>query len=129
MVAVNKMDRLGFDRDAFEAIVAAYRALAERLGAGAFTAIPVSALDGDNVGHGERAHALVRGADVAFVAGERARREIDALRCAEAPLRFPVQLALRGYDARGGGARGYAGRVSERLGAGRRQGAGPARRR
>jgi len=110
-VAVNKMDRLGFDRDAFEAIVAAYRALAERLGAGAFTAIPVSALDGDNV--------VTASARLPWYAGptllswlESAPSEIDALRRAEAPFRFPVQLALRGFDAEGGGARGYAGRVA-----------------
>ncbi len=110
-VAVNKMDRLGFDRDAFEAIVAAYRELAERLGAGAFTAIPVSALDGDNV--------VTASARLPWYAGptllswlESAPSEIDALRRAEAPFRFPVQLALRGYDAEGGGARGYAGRVA-----------------
>jgi len=110
-VAVNKMDRLGFDRDAFEAIVAAYRALAERLGAGVFTAIPVSALDGDNV--------VTASARLPWYAGptllswlESAPSEIDALRRAEAPFRFPVQLALRGYAAEGGGARGYAGRVA-----------------
>jgi len=113
-VAVNKMDRLGFDRDAFDAIVAAYRELALRLGAGAFTAIPVSALDGDNV--------VTASPRLAWYAGptllswlESAPSEIDALRGAEAPFRFPVQLALRGYDVEGGeggGARGYAGRVA-----------------
>ena len=110
-VAVNKMDRLGFDRDAFEAIVAAYRALAERLGAGVFTAIPVSALDGDNV--------VTASARLPWYAGptllswlESAPSEIDALRRAEAPFRFPVQLALRGYGTGGGSARGYAGRVA-----------------
>ena len=110
-VAVNKMDRLGFDRDAFEAIVAAYRALAERLGAGVFTAIPVSALDGDNV--------VTASARLPWYAGptllswlESAPSEIDALHRAEAPFRFPVQLALRGYGTGGGSARGYAGRVA-----------------
>jgi sulfate adenylyltransferase subunit 1 len=110
-VAINKMDRIGFEREAFEAIVAAYRALADRLGAGAFTAIPVSALDGDNV--------VSESARLPWYAGptllswlESAPSEIDALRRAEAPFRFPVQLALRGYDAADAGARGYAGRVA-----------------
>jgi sulfate adenylyltransferase subunit 1 len=110
-VAVNKMDRLGFDRAAFETIVAAYRELAARLGAGAFTAIPVSALDGDNI--------VSSSARLPWYAGptllswlESVPSEIDALRGADAPFRFPVQLALRGFDVEGGGARGYAGRVA-----------------
>ena len=110
-VAVNKMDRLDFDRAAFETIVAAYRALAERLGAGPFTAIPVSALEGDNVVSASPRLPWYAGPTLlAWL--ESAPSEIDALRAAEAPFRFPVQLALRGYDAEGGGARGYAGRVA-----------------
>ncbi|MCE9659212.1 MAG: 50S ribosome-binding GTPase [Burkholderiales bacterium] len=111
VVAVNKMDRLGFDRDAFEAIVAAYRALAGRLGAGAFSAIPVSALDGDNVVTASDRMSWYAGPTLlAWLEG--APSEIDALRGADAPFRFPVQLALRGYDVSDGSARGYAGRVA-----------------
>ena len=104
---------------AFEAIVAAYRALAERLDAGPFTAIPVSALEGDNVVSASPRLPWYAGPTLlAWL--ESAPSEIDALRAAETPFRFPVQIALRGYDAEGGGARGYAGRVvsgSVRVGA------------
>jgi len=44
VLLVNKMDSVGYDRAVFERIVADYAALAET-----FTAIPVSALAGDNV--------------------------------------------------------------------------------
>jgi bifunctional enzyme CysN/CysC len=44
VLLVNKMDQAGYDRSVFERIVADYEALGE-----AFTAIPVSALAGDNV--------------------------------------------------------------------------------
>ncbi|HEY0130688.1 MAG TPA: adenylyl-sulfate kinase [Allosphingosinicella sp.] len=44
VLLVNKMDSVGFDRGAFDRIVADYAALGE-----SFTAIPVSALSGDNV--------------------------------------------------------------------------------
>ncbi|HEX8481532.1 MAG TPA: adenylyl-sulfate kinase [Allosphingosinicella sp.] len=44
VLLVNKMDCVGFDRSAFDRIVADYAALGE-----AFTAIPVSARGGDNV--------------------------------------------------------------------------------
>ena len=49
VVAVNKMDLVEFSQARFDAIVADYRAFAERIGIAEFTAIPVSALRGDNV--------------------------------------------------------------------------------
>jgi bifunctional enzyme CysN/CysC len=49
VLAVNKMDLVGWDAARFEAITAEWRALAEGLGLRTTTAIPVSALDGDNV--------------------------------------------------------------------------------
>ncbi|MCM2335539.1 MAG: sulfate adenylyltransferase subunit CysN [Pseudomonas sp.] len=48
-LAVNKMDLVGLDRDVYEAIVAEYRALATQLGIADVTAVPLSALDGDNL--------------------------------------------------------------------------------
>ena len=48
LLAVNKMDLIGFDQTRFEAIVADYRAFADRIGLEA-TAIPVSGLNGDNI--------------------------------------------------------------------------------
>jgi sulfate adenylyltransferase subunit 1 len=49
IVAVNKMDRLGFDESVFNAIRAAYLDLAERLALPTPAFVPVSALEGDNV--------------------------------------------------------------------------------
>ncbi|WP_265571415.1 sulfate adenylyltransferase subunit CysN [Sphingomicrobium nitratireducens] len=49
VLAVNKMDLVDFDRDAFLSIVADYRAFAERLGIEDWQAIPVSGLGGDNI--------------------------------------------------------------------------------
>lgn len=49
VLAVNKMDLVDFDENVFEAIVAEYRALTEKLGIEDVTCIPLSALDGDNV--------------------------------------------------------------------------------
>ncbi len=48
-VAVNKMDAFDFDPARFEAIVDAFGLLARRLQLTTFTAIPLSALQGDNV--------------------------------------------------------------------------------
>src|SRR5690606_32941726 len=49
VLAVNKMDLVDYDQAVFEAIEDAYRGFAAPLGFEAITAIPVSALEGDNV--------------------------------------------------------------------------------
>ena len=49
VLAVNKMDLVGYDQAVFEAIVQGYRALAAQLGIGQVQAIPLSALEGDNL--------------------------------------------------------------------------------
>jgi bifunctional enzyme CysN/CysC len=48
-LAINKMDLVGFDEAVFDRIVAEYREFADQIGIKAFTAIPMSALKGDNI--------------------------------------------------------------------------------
>ena len=49
VLAVNKMDLVDYDRGAFDAITADYRAFAEQVGIEDWVAIPVSGLGGDNI--------------------------------------------------------------------------------
>ena len=49
VLAVNKMDLVGYEEEVFESIVADYQAFAESLSFRSITAIPLSALQGDNV--------------------------------------------------------------------------------
>ncbi len=49
VVAVNKMDLVGFSQERFETIRSAYLAFASELGIRDISVIPISALDGDNV--------------------------------------------------------------------------------
>ncbi|UNK58203.1 sulfate adenylyltransferase subunit CysN [Pseudoxanthomonas daejeonensis] len=49
VLAVNKMDLVGYDRGVFEDIVEGYRALAAQLGIAHVQAIPLSALEGENL--------------------------------------------------------------------------------
>ena len=49
VLAVNKMDLVGFDQKVFDDIVADYRQLTDHLGIKDVTCFPLSALDGDNV--------------------------------------------------------------------------------
>jgi sulfate adenylyltransferase large subunit len=98
--AVNKMDRVGYSRDAFEAVRADIVELADRLGTTHPHVLPVSALHGDGV--------VVRGAGLAWYEGPTLIELLEALevrRDAESlPVRFPVQLVIRS-----GGVRSYTG--------------------
>ena len=49
VLAVNKMDLVDYDQATFDAIVADYTGFANGIGISAFTAIPISALKGDNI--------------------------------------------------------------------------------
>ncbi|MFC3816867.1 sulfate adenylyltransferase subunit CysN [Lysobacter sp. GCM10012299] len=49
LLAVNKMDLVGFDAAVFDEIVAGYLELADQLGIGNVQAVPLSALQGDNL--------------------------------------------------------------------------------
>ncbi len=49
VLAVNKMDLVGWDRKVFDDIVAEYSEFADKIGLAEFTAIPMSALDGQNI--------------------------------------------------------------------------------
>ena len=98
VLAVNKMDLVGYDRGVFDAIVAEYRALAASLGIGTVTAIPVAALHGDNLLAGSDRTPWYRGPSL-----------LDALEAApipepgsSAPMRLPVQWVNRpNQDFRG----------------------------
>jgi bifunctional enzyme CysN/CysC len=49
VLAVNKMDLVGYDQARFDEIVADYRAFAESIGVKQFTALPISGYMGDNI--------------------------------------------------------------------------------
>ncbi|WP_067109879.1 sulfate adenylyltransferase subunit CysN [Sphingopyxis granuli] len=49
VLAVNKMDLVGYDKAVFDRIALAYRAFASEIGITNFTAIPISGFKGDNI--------------------------------------------------------------------------------
>lgn len=49
VLAVNKMDLVGYSEDTFKQIVADYTEFASSIGIDSFTAIPISGLEGDNI--------------------------------------------------------------------------------
>ena len=59
VAAVNKMDLVGFSQEVFDRISAEFREFADQLGIRNVYAVPVSALEGDNVVRPQQAHAVV----------------------------------------------------------------------
>ncbi|HEY0436592.1 MAG TPA: adenylyl-sulfate kinase, partial [Phenylobacterium sp.] len=97
-LAINKMDLVGFDQARFDEIVADYRAFAEQIGLTVFTAIPMSALRGDNI--------TEPSANLAWYSGPPLLRWLEDLPVEddlrEAPFRMPVQWVNRpNLDFRG----------------------------
>ncbi len=92
VLAVNKMDLVGYDRSIYDAIVAEYRAFANSIGIDAFVPIPVSGLAGDNIT--TRSSATPWYSGPALMAHlETVEIDIDAAQ--RRPFRMPVQWVNR----------------------------------
>ncbi|GAA0869138.1 sulfate adenylyltransferase subunit CysN [Brevundimonas basaltis] len=103
LLAVNKMDLIGWSQAVFDEIAADYRALAGDLGLTEVAAIPVSGLGGDNV--------ATRSTAMPWYDGPTLLQWLESIDLAEAdpgPFRMPVQWVNR-PDA---DFRGYAGRIA-----------------
>lgn len=98
VVAVNKMDLVQYDAGVFDAITADYQALAARLGIESVMAIPVSAVNGDNIVESSAAMPWYRGPSLLQYL-ETVPVESQP---SEAPFRMPVQWVNRPHlDFRG----------------------------
>ncbi|TKS53448.1 adenylyl-sulfate kinase [Luteimonas yindakuii] len=96
LLAVNKMDRVGYAQPVFEAIASSFRAHAGKLGIADVVAIPVAAAVGDNVTARSPAIDWYHGPSVLeHLEGVQVDAPDPAL-----PLRLPLQSVLR--DADGG---------------------------
>jgi bifunctional enzyme CysN/CysC len=105
VLAVNKMDLVDFDEGAFDAITAEYRSFATSIGIGAWLAVPVSGLTGDNV--------VGRSAAMRWYDGPSLLEHLDAVPLdatadAAKPFRMPVQWVNRPNDE----FRGFAGQLA-----------------
>ena len=102
VLAVNKMDLVGYDPATYQAILDEYRALAAGFGIAGVAGLPVSALLGDNVGQ--------RSARMPWHAGPSLLEALESAEAAAAPatdFRLPVQWVSRPDQS----FRGYAGTV------------------
>jgi sulfate adenylyltransferase subunit 1 len=104
VVAVNKMDLVGWSEAAFAAIVVEFRAFAARTGIGDVAFVPMSALDGDMiVERGDRLDWYDGPTLLAILERAELPRTLAA-----APFRFPVQYVARPTAT---AARAYLGRI------------------
>jgi sulfate adenylyltransferase subunit 1 len=107
IVAVNKMDLVNYDRTVYDRIVAEYTRFANTLGLTDITAIPLSALAGDNV--------VEQGDNMPWYEGPTLIELLEGLSVYDethaAPFRFPVQLVARHNGHEANDFRGYMGRV------------------
>ncbi|MPZ30062.1 MAG: adenylyl-sulfate kinase [Rhodospirillales bacterium] len=101
VLAVNKMDLVGYREDCFTAIVSGYAAMAKPLGLSDVTAIPVCALLGDNV--------IRPSAAMPWYRGPTLLDHLETVSSAPAQDR-PFRLAVQWIN-RDSGFRGYAGTV------------------
>jgi sulfate adenylyltransferase subunit 1 len=103
VAAVNKMDLVAFSQEVFDRISAEFRDFADQLGIRNVYAVPVSALEGDNV--------VRRSKRMPWFEGPALLEHLELLPAGadatSGPLRFPVQYVIR-PDA---SFRGFAGQI------------------
>jgi sulfate adenylyltransferase subunit 1 len=107
IVAVNKMDLVGFDQGVYEAIRDELSAFCAKQGIDHLIPIPISALNGDMV--------TTRGEQMPWYTGKTLLETLEDLEVGkhldDAPFRFPVQLVNRPQTPEFPDYRGFMGRV------------------
>ncbi|GAA1739626.1 sulfate adenylyltransferase subunit 1 [Luedemannella helvata] len=103
VLAVNKMDLVGYDEATFAAIAADFAALAADLGLADVTSIPVAAIDGDNVA---RPSAVMD-----WYAGPTVLDVLESVPVGAEPLDTPMRLPVQ-YVIDADGQRSYAGQLA-----------------
>ena len=103
VLAVNKMDLVGYDESVFHALTAEFAAFTARLDLQDVTAIPISALRGDNV--------VDRSATMPWYEGPSLLEHLEQVEVTDETglFRLPVQYAIRAQDE---DYRGYAGQIA-----------------
>jgi bifunctional enzyme CysN/CysC len=108
VLCVNKMDLVDYDEAVFEQVKDEFRAFAAKLDIGDLTAIPVSALKGDNV--------VTRSENMPWYKGSSLLHHLEEVHIASdrnlIDVRLPVQLVIRPKSDLFHDYRGYAGTIA-----------------
>ncbi|WP_445519235.1 sulfate adenylyltransferase subunit 1 [Streptomyces sp. NEAU-174] len=108
VLAVNKMDLVDYAEPVFAAIAEEFTTYAASLGVPEITAIPISALAGDNV--------VTASANMDWYGGPTVLEHLETVPVgtdpSQDPARFPVQYVIRPQTAEHPDYRGYAGQIA-----------------
>ncbi|ADB37739.1 sulfate adenylyltransferase subunit 1 [Spirosoma linguale] len=108
VVAINKMDLVGYSQDVFSDICIHYAELAQKLNVKHVTYIPMSALNGDNV--------VDRSESMPWYEGQTLLEHLETVEIADdinlTQARFPVQYVIRPQTPELHDYRGYAGKIT-----------------
>ncbi|MEU9981591.1 GTP-binding protein [Streptomyces sp. NPDC050856] len=108
VLAVNKMDLVEYAEPVFAAIAEEFTTYASELGVPEITAIPISALAGDNV--------VEPSANMVWYGGPTVLEHLETVPVShdltDCPARFPVQYVIRPQTAEHPDYRGYAGQIA-----------------
>ncbi|MBP8537745.1 sulfate adenylyltransferase subunit 1 [Streptomyces sp. MK37H] len=108
VLAVNKMDLVDYAEPVFAAIAEEFTTYAASLGVPEITAIPISALAGDNV--------VTASANMDWYGGPTVLEHLESVPVgtdpSQDPARFPVQYVIRPQTAEHPDYRGYAGQIA-----------------
>ena len=113
VVAINKMDLVGYSQDVFSDICIHYAELAKKLNVSQVTYIPISALNGDNV--------VDKSTTMTWYDGPTLLEHLETVAINDDatgetedhhPARFPVQYVIRPQTAELHDYRGYAGKIT-----------------
>ena len=104
VLAINKMDLVGYSRATFELILADYRAFAAGIGLTDITAIPVCAVDGDNV--------ISHGPNMPWYRGPTLIEHLESVEVHAAGGGAALRLAVQWVNRPNADFRGFAGQIA-----------------
>jgi bifunctional enzyme CysN/CysC len=105
VLAVNKMDLVGYSAAAFEEIVSQYREFAGRLGLADITPLPLSAVHGDNV--------ITRSSNMPWYAGPTLLGHLETVEVDAALAGRPFRLPVQWVNRPNAEFRGFAGLIAD----------------
>jgi bifunctional enzyme CysN/CysC len=103
VLAINKMDLVAYDQARFDAIDREYRVFAERIELTDITAIPISAVYGDNV--------IEPGANMPWYRGPTLLHHLETTELEDASATLPFRMPVQWVNRPTLDFRGYAGRI------------------
>jgi bifunctional enzyme CysN/CysC len=103
VLAINKMDLVGYDQERFSAIDREYREFAARIDLTDITAIPISAVYGDNV--------IESGANMPWYRGPALLHHLETMEVEDASATLPFRMPVQWVNRPSLDFRGFAGRI------------------